>query len=151
VAGKLTPKQERFVSEYLVDLNAVAAYRRAGYRAKTDETARSSASEILTNPNVSAAVAAAIAARSASTGITAEWALRRLKEEADFTGEGSSHSARVTAIVAALKHLGIQGAERLDATHKVGRPEVIEIPVDGADDDRAPEVPAPDRAPPEGR
>lgn len=32
---KLTPKQERFVEEYLVDLNATAAARRAGYSAKT--------------------------------------------------------------------------------------------------------------------
>ncbi len=33
----LTPKQERFVAEYLIDLNATAAARRAGYSAKTAE------------------------------------------------------------------------------------------------------------------
>ena len=31
----LTPKQKRFVAEYLVDLNATAAAKRAGYSAKT--------------------------------------------------------------------------------------------------------------------
>lgn len=31
----LTPKQERFVQEYLVDLNATAAAKRAGYSEKT--------------------------------------------------------------------------------------------------------------------
>jgi phage terminase small subunit len=31
---KLTPKQARFVREYLVDLNASAAARRAGYSEK---------------------------------------------------------------------------------------------------------------------
>ena len=31
---KLTPKQERFVEEYLVDLNASAAAKRAGYSVK---------------------------------------------------------------------------------------------------------------------
>ena len=31
----LTPKQERFVQEYLVDLNATAAAKRAGYSPKT--------------------------------------------------------------------------------------------------------------------
>ena len=31
----LTPKQERFVQEYLVDLNATAAAKRAGYNEKT--------------------------------------------------------------------------------------------------------------------
>ena len=33
----LTPKQERFVEEYLVDLNATQAAIRAGYSAKTAE------------------------------------------------------------------------------------------------------------------
>ena len=33
--GKLTEKQKRFVQEYLVDLNATAAARRAGYSEKT--------------------------------------------------------------------------------------------------------------------
>lgn len=28
----LTPKQKRFVAEYLVDLNATAAAKRAGYK-----------------------------------------------------------------------------------------------------------------------
>jgi phage terminase small subunit len=33
--GRLTPKQERFVQEYLVDLNATQAAIRAGYSRKT--------------------------------------------------------------------------------------------------------------------
>lgn len=32
---ELTPKQERFVAEYLIDLNATQAAIRAGYSAKT--------------------------------------------------------------------------------------------------------------------
>ena len=35
VAMKITPKQERFIKEYLVDLNATAAAIRAGYSEKT--------------------------------------------------------------------------------------------------------------------
>ncbi|MFA5567593.1 MAG: terminase small subunit [Trueperaceae bacterium] len=35
MAGKLTPRQAAFVNEYLVDLNAAAAARRAGYSEKT--------------------------------------------------------------------------------------------------------------------
>ena len=35
--AKLTDKQRRFVAEYLLDLNAAAAARRAGYSAKTAE------------------------------------------------------------------------------------------------------------------
>ena len=33
--GRLTPKQERFVAEYLVDMNATQAAIRAGYSRKT--------------------------------------------------------------------------------------------------------------------
>ena len=35
--AKLTPKQARFVAEYLIDLNATQAAIRAGYSAKTAE------------------------------------------------------------------------------------------------------------------
>ena len=35
MAKKLTPKQQRFIDEYLVDLNATQAAIRAGYSAKT--------------------------------------------------------------------------------------------------------------------
>ena len=32
--GKLSPKQKRFIEEFLLDLNGTAAYKRAGYDAK---------------------------------------------------------------------------------------------------------------------
>ena len=35
--AKLTPKQQRFVDEYLIDLNATQAAIRAGYSPKTAE------------------------------------------------------------------------------------------------------------------
>jgi hypothetical protein len=35
VAGKMTPKMQKFVDEYLVDLNATQAAIRAGYSKKT--------------------------------------------------------------------------------------------------------------------
>jgi phage terminase small subunit len=46
---KLTPKQEKFCEEYLVDLNATQAAIRTGY---SEKTARSIASELLTKPNI---------------------------------------------------------------------------------------------------
>ena len=48
--AKLTPKQERFVDEYLVDLNATAAAKRAGY--KDPNIGR----QLITKTNVSAAI-----------------------------------------------------------------------------------------------
>lgn len=39
-----------------------------------------------------------LAERAGNVDLTAEWVLTRLREEADCTGEGSSHSARVRAL-----------------------------------------------------
>lgn len=75
----MTPKQERFVEEYLLDLNATQAAIRAGYSAKT---ANEQAARLLAKASVSSAVAAAQAERSQQTGIDAAWVLRRLGEEA---------------------------------------------------------------------
>jgi phage terminase small subunit len=51
--AKLTPKQQRFVDEYLIDLNATQAAIRAGYSAKT---ANVIACENLSKPNIAAAI-----------------------------------------------------------------------------------------------
>lgn len=49
MSAKLTAKQKRFVDEYLIDLNATQAAIRAGYSAKT---ARITAAENLSKPNI---------------------------------------------------------------------------------------------------
>ena len=51
----LTPKQTRFVAEYLVDLNGTQAAIRVGYSAKT---AKVQASRLLTNAAVAEAIGA---------------------------------------------------------------------------------------------
>jgi phage terminase small subunit len=53
---KLTPKQQRFVDEYLIDGNATQAAIRAGYSAKT---ARAIGAENLTKPDIAALVKSA--------------------------------------------------------------------------------------------
>ena len=58
---KLTPKQQRFVEEYLVDLNATQAAIRAGYSAKT---ARAQGQRMLTKVDIEEAIQAAQAKRS---------------------------------------------------------------------------------------
>jgi phage terminase small subunit len=52
---ELTPKQQRFAAEYCVDLNATAAYRRAGYRAHGN-AAEACASRVLSNAKVQQAI-----------------------------------------------------------------------------------------------
>lgn len=61
----LTPKQQRFVEEYLVDLNATAAAKRAGYSAHTAEW---QGPQLLGKNHVSAAVAEGRARLAERTG-----------------------------------------------------------------------------------
>lgn len=63
---KLTEKQQLFVDEYLIDLNATQAAIRAGYSAKTADV---QGSRMLGNVKVQQAVAEAMAARSKRTGV----------------------------------------------------------------------------------
>lgn len=71
----LTDKQQRFVSEYLVDLNATQAAIRAGY---SEKTARQAGAENLSKPDIAAAVAEAQAKRAGRTEITADRVLQEL-------------------------------------------------------------------------
>jgi phage terminase small subunit len=68
---------ERFCQEYLVDLNATAAYQRA-YPSVSDNAARANASRLLTRANVQARVADLQAERAARTQVTADRVIREL-------------------------------------------------------------------------
>jgi len=65
----LTPKQNRFIEEYLLDLNATQAAIRAGY---SEKTARQVASENLSKPYIAKAVADKQSELSERTGDTLE-------------------------------------------------------------------------------
>lgn len=75
----LTPKQQRFVEEYLVDLNATQAAIRAGY---AEGSADVEGCRLLGNAKVAESIAALKAERSERTRIDAEWLLTRLAAEA---------------------------------------------------------------------
>ena len=79
----MTPKQQRFVEEYLIDLNATQAAIRAGYSART---ANEQGARLLTYVSVRSALADAKARRSERTQIDADWVLRTLaaEKEADM-------------------------------------------------------------------
>lgn len=78
---KLTPKQEAFVREYLIDLNATQAAIRAGY---SKRTASSIGEENLRKPEIREAVQAAKDERSTRTEITADRVLQELARIAFF-------------------------------------------------------------------
>lgn len=71
----LTPKELRFVDEYIIDWNGSGAAVRAGYSPKT---ARQTASKLLTKANVQAAVQARMDALSLKSEITVEEVRRDL-------------------------------------------------------------------------
>ncbi len=100
----LTPKQARFVEEYLLDLNATQAAIRAGYSKKT---ANEQGSQLLAKLSIRQAVAEAQAIRAKRTEITQDEVIEGLKKEATLEGDGSSHSARVSAWAHLGKHLGM--------------------------------------------
>lgn len=75
MAKGLTPKQARFVAEYVVDLNASAAARRAGYSAKTAEAI---GRENLAKPTVASAIQERMKAVANRVEVTQERIVREL-------------------------------------------------------------------------
>lgn len=65
----LNPKQERFVAEYLKDLSATAAAKRAGY---SERTAHAQGPRLLAHAGIAAAIQAAMDQRAERTEITAD-------------------------------------------------------------------------------
>ena len=90
----MTPKQERFTQEYLVDLNATQAAIRAGYSSRT---ANEQGARLLADVSIAAAIRVAMAERARRVGITAD---------------------RVLQEVAKLAFLDIAGAFNPDGTMK---------------------------------
>lgn len=72
----ITPKQELFVKEYLVDLNATQAAIRAGYSVKT---AGSQSHDLLKKPEIQEFVSSCATNRAKSVEITAEYVLSTIK------------------------------------------------------------------------
>jgi phage terminase small subunit len=71
----MTPRQQRFLDEYLVDLNGYRAAKRAGY---AEGGARNVASQLLKKPEIAAAVARAQQERRERLRITADRVLSEL-------------------------------------------------------------------------
>lgn len=97
----LTAKQKAFVREYLVDLNATQAARRAGY--KNPEIGR----QLITNNNVSSAIQAALKAREKRTEVTQDYVIAKLREivEKDAS-DGPDSELKYANKIRALELLG---------------------------------------------
>ena len=76
-AGELTPRQSRFVDEYLLEPNATQAAIKAGYSKKG---ANATAARLLTNVSVHTAIKYRQQERAERTQVDADYVLHRLTE-----------------------------------------------------------------------
>lgn len=114
----LTPKQERFVQEYLIDLNATQAATRAGYSAKT---AYSIGQRLLKDVEVAKAVARGQEKVAAKIGLTLDAHLEELAKLRDAARQDSAYAPAVSAEVARGKAVGLY-TERVEHTGEGGGP-----------------------------
>lgn len=103
--GKLSPKQMRFIDEYLLDLNGTQAAIRAGY---SPNSAQEQASVLLSKPMIAKIVSERQAEQAHRCDISKEWVLKRLISESQITkDQGGTHSGRMRALELLAKHLGM--------------------------------------------
>ena len=114
----LNEQQQLFVDYYLADIgmNATSAAIKAGY---SEKTARQQASRLLSNVNIQMEIKEAQQERQNRTLVTQDDVIRGLLTEAEWQGEGSSHSARVSAWAHLGKHLNMF-TDKIDHTSSDG-------------------------------
>ena len=114
----MTPRQKRFIEEYLIDQNGTQAAIRAGYAPKN---ARTTGAKLLAHSNIAKSLAEKQREASEKASVTLQDVINGLRKEAMFTGKGSAHSARVSAWSHLAKVLGYV-IERHEHTGKDGKP-----------------------------
>ncbi len=107
--AKLTPKQKRFVAEYLVDLNATQAAIRAGYSPKS---AARIAVELLNKTHVQAEIRKAMADREERTGVTQDWVVQELYKIAHADRGG------IAKVVGGGRAVELTDTDELDAEQR---------------------------------
>ncbi|MFG1329629.1 terminase small subunit [Xanthobacter autotrophicus] len=120
----MTPRQRRFVEEYIVDLNATQAAIRAGYSRRT---AVKIGSENLIKPDIAREIQRAMDERAARTGVTAERVLREIAKLAfldirkAFNADGSMKPLDQLDDDTAAAIAGLEVSEELDEDGEVVR------------------------------
>ena len=119
----LTPKQERFVQEYLVDLNATQAAIRAGYSAKT---ASRIGPQLLVKTCISEAIQKAMKKREKRTEVTQDYVIAKLREivEKDAS-DGPDSELKYANKIRALELLG-KHTGAFDARGSAAAQDVVE-------------------------
>lgn len=120
---KLTAKQQTFVQEYLVDLNATQAAIRAGY---SEKTAAEIGCENLTKPQIADAVAVAARARAKRTGIDADMVIDGLIDVWRAAVATDNLPAATRALELLGKNLGMFGV-KIELTGADGGPVAMDV------------------------
>ncbi len=110
---KLSPKQERFVEEYILDWNGAQAAIRAGY---SEKTARNIACETLAKPYVKKALEAKLAEIRAKTTVTRGLLVDRAHEIQDMARVDRDLGAALRANEQIAKLTGIWVDKSEDVT-----------------------------------
>jgi hypothetical protein len=103
-SAALTPKQHRFVQEYLQDHNGTQAAIRAGY---SESTARQQGSRLLTDPRVMAAVRAGQKKVAKKAEVTVDSLMAELEQARKLALKEKQASAAVTATMGKGKLAGL--------------------------------------------
>lgn len=82
--SKLTPKELRFIDEYLIDFNATAAYKRAGYTPKSDKVASVMSCKLLVKAKIAEEIAKRQKELRDKAAITVERVLQEIKSLAFY-------------------------------------------------------------------
>ena len=110
----MTPKQERFVQEYLVDMNATQAAIRAGYSAKT---AYSQGQRLLKNVEARQAIQEAQTKHREHTKVTVESLTEKLRTAYDVAEKKGQSASMVQASMGLAKLHGYL-VDRVEQTTK---------------------------------
>ena len=118
--AKLTKKQQLFVDEYLIDLNATQAAIRAGY---SPNSARQIADENLSKPDIKNTIGKALAERSKRTGVNADRIIQELAKIAFVNPTDVMNMDEAT----------IKGDANRDDTAAISSVKVKSIPTENGD------------------
>jgi len=107
---KNSPRQKKFILEYLIDLNATKAAERAGYKHPNVQ-----GSQLLSNPAIKAEIDLELEARSERLRRDSDWVMERLEIEAN--NQNSAPSARIRALELIGKHVGAFKPEKVEVAY----------------------------------
>ena len=108
----MTPKQQRFAEEYMIDSNATAAAKRAGY---SPHTANEQGARLLANVSVAAAIRAGQAELRERTAVTVE----SISDQLDAAYEQAKDNGQAAAMVQACMGLAKLHGLLIDKTEDV--------------------------------